>query len=57
MYGEFLKHESIVSSIIDFWTGKHFVSSSIDGTIIIWDFENKSSIQIFKEESKNILNS
>lgn len=47
---ELMQHDAIVSSIVDLQSGIHLASASIDGTIIVWNVDQKTKQQIFKED-------
>lgn len=42
-------HEAVITSIIDVGSGKHLISASSDGTMIVWNIELQSPVQIIKD--------
>jgi len=56
LYGELIGHEGYISSIRFFEGGKSVVTSSGDGSLILWDTESLRARQKFLEHTHDVMN-
>lgn len=42
-------HEAVITNIVDAGNGKHLISSSSDGTVVVWNIELQAPVQIIRD--------